>query len=132
VKKNILVVDDHYALRRLFWRFLNSEECRVEMAEGAREALVASKKIDFDLAFIDVELKSAMDGIELAKLLRSQKPDLPIVIMSARFEYEEVAVQQKFDFLLKGVDFDLSRLGSYVQKFTGFNPRAKLKEPNAE
>ena len=102
------------------------------MAEGAREALVASKKIDFDLAFIDVELKSAMDGIELAKLLRSQKPDLPIVIMSARFEYEEVAVQQKFDFLLKGVDFDLSRLGSYVQKFTGFNPRAKLKEPNAE
>ena len=131
--KNILVVDDLYSIRRLFWRFLESRDCHVEMAANAVEAIAAFKKYSFDLAFIDVEPKIGMDGIELAKFLRSQKQDLPIVIMSARFEYEEEVRAENFeDFFLKGIDFDLGKIGSYVQKYTGLNPNAKLEKPNAE
>lgn len=126
-----MVVDDEMSLRRLFWRFISSEDCKVDTAGNAMEALTMCREKKFDLAFVDVELKGGMDGIQLSKILRSQMEGLAIVITSARFENGPQAEAEGFEFFMKGVDFDLNRLGSFVKKHTGLDPYARLKNKDA-
>lgn len=110
----ILVVDDHYATRRLFWRALKTEQCKVETASNVKEAFDAINNNGFDLVFIDVDLDDEIDGIELAKIFRNRRPDLRIVIMSGRLNiYEPKARAKNFnEFLAK--PFSLEEMKALV------------------
>ena len=111
--KHVLVVDDYDAMRKLFWRFLNQEGCQVETAENASQALAAVKEKDFDVAFVDVELKDEINGLQVAEKLRELKPPIRIIIMSSIIEYKGDATSKGFDgFLLK--PFLLEDVRSFV------------------
>lgn len=81
----VLVVDDHYAVRRSLIRLLDQQPSLTVSAAVAS----AERALDFvgrqpvDLAIVDISLPT-MDGLELTRKLRRDHPTLPILILSMR------------------------------------------------
>lgn len=95
-KRRVFVVDDHPIVRRGLVELINTQPDLVVCgeAEDAPTALRAIKEQRPDLALLDVSLKEG-DGLELAKDLRSQLPDLVILMLSMHDEslYTERALR---------------------------------------
>lgn len=80
----VIFVDDEPIIQRSFLR-----QCRdiawielVKTFQTAEEVLSFSEKDSFDIIFIDIGLPK-MNGIELAKRLKKEVPDLLIILASA-------------------------------------------------
>jgi CheY-like chemotaxis protein len=90
----VLLVDDDQTLRDVGEDLLAGLGYQVVQAEGADDALrlVRERPGDFDLLLTDLVMPGK-SGIELAHLLESVAPGLPIVLMTGRLEphLEEVA-----------------------------------------
>ncbi len=86
--KAILFVDDQEVLARLACEILRMQGYRAECAYNATEALSKFEKETFDLLVTDYRMEG-MNGLELARLLRSKAPGLPVIIVSG---YEAVEV----------------------------------------
>lgn len=96
----ILVVEDHGAIREHVSRSLQAAGYRVTEAADADEALrLVGTGLDFDLLLTDVEMPGTMDGIALARHLTSARGDLPVVITSGGVPGD--AVPSQFAFLAK-------------------------------
>lgn len=80
----IYVVEDHPVMRRAYAQLLESEAdldlCGT--AESAEEALEALSDGACDLVLTDLALPG-MSGTELAARLATDRPDLPVVVLSA-------------------------------------------------
>lgn len=83
----ILIVDDHpafrYGLRHLIGKLDDAEVCGE--ADDAPSALKAFRELEPDLVLMDISLPS-MNGIELTKMMRSERRDLPVLILSMHDE----------------------------------------------
>lgn len=79
----ILVVDDNKHTRRLFKAVLESEKYTVFTAENGIDALQLMDKEHIDLVILDVMMPQ-MDGYEFTKLLRENRNNLPILMVSAK------------------------------------------------
>lgn len=79
----VLVVDDHYAVRRSLTRLLDQQPTLTVCAAvaSAERALDLAKRQPVDLAIVDISLPS-MDGLELTRKLRHDYPALRILILS--------------------------------------------------
>ncbi len=87
VRTKVLIVDDHYVMRRGLCELLNQ---RPGLAVGAavtnaQEALEVSRQKSFDLAIVDISL-GEVDGIELTGKLKSENPKLIVLILSMHDE----------------------------------------------
>jgi len=83
VLMRILVVDDDRAVRESLRRSLEFNGYKVELAsDGAQalEAIIASRP---DAMVLDV-MMPRLDGLEVARRLRSTGDDLPILVLTAR------------------------------------------------
>lgn len=85
----ILVAEDtteDYDMIHGYLMSLQIEGCRVEVvrASDGREALSRMKAEDFALVVLDIYLPR-LDGREVLKSIRRQKPFLPIVAVSSRY-----------------------------------------------
>jgi two-component system NarL family response regulator len=81
-KVNILIVDDHEIVRAGLISSLTNDRFRVVAAVGCgNEALAFAKSEVIDLAILDLRLPD-MSGRELASHLRSQQPEIKIIILS--------------------------------------------------
>jgi len=82
--RRILVVDDHDAMRRALSDLIESREgltvCAV--AASAEEAVALFDATSPDLVVADLSLPG-MDGIELTRVLRDRRPDLPVLVVSS-------------------------------------------------
>jgi DNA-binding NtrC family response regulator len=80
--QRILVVDDESSLRTTLLRALNRNNYQVATAQNASEALsLASSGQGFDLALVDLRLPD-MDGLELMDKLKSQSPEIEVIILT--------------------------------------------------
>jgi signal transduction histidine kinase/ActR/RegA family two-component response regulator len=77
----ILVVDDEEAVRELLRDLLESENCRVYLAPGGREALNLFGAQQFDGVFTDVGMPG-MSGWELAHAIRERNETIPIAVIT--------------------------------------------------
>ena len=80
-KVSVLVVDDSADQRMLLRRHFEKAGCVVDIAATAEEAFAAFNARQPELMVIDLVLPG-MDGWELAKVMRSDHPELPIAITS--------------------------------------------------
>ncbi|WP_169086187.1 response regulator transcription factor [Paenibacillus sp. PL91] len=81
----ILVVDDDANIRELVCLFLRNDGfATVEAADG-KEALAVYASMHVDLVVLDIMMPN-MDGWTLCKELRRGKPDLPLLMLTARGE----------------------------------------------
>jgi CheY-like chemotaxis protein len=78
---SILAVDDEDSIRHLLARFFEVMGHRVACAANGIEALGLLAKDRFDLIITDV-LMPEMDGIELIRRIRKERPDAYIMAIS--------------------------------------------------
>lgn len=82
--RRIFLVEDHLVLRRAYAQLL-AREADLELCgviESAETALTALAEADCDLLITDLSLPG-MDGAALAARLQDERPDLPVVVLSA-------------------------------------------------
>lgn len=87
MKRQVLVVDDHPVMR---WGYISliNQESDLEVCGEAGSALEALEKINDcrpDIVIVDISLEG-LNGIELTKHVRSQHPELPVLIVSMHDE----------------------------------------------
>jgi PAS domain S-box-containing protein len=83
----ILVVDDDPGICRSIEEILEAEGCSVETACDGAEGLRRIASAEFDLVLSDVVMPN-VDGYALFKAARAQRPDLPVLMMTA-FHYDK-------------------------------------------
>ncbi len=77
----ILVVDDEKSIRKTFEAFLTKEGLDVISAENVDLALKMMDEDEPDLIITDI-IMPRITGIELLKIMKAKRPDIPIIIMT--------------------------------------------------
>lgn len=81
---HILVVDDDERLRNLLRDYLSGQGFLVTTAQDANDAREMMKRIQFDLAILDVMMPGE-DGLSLGRSMR-ETSDMPMLYLTARGE----------------------------------------------
>jgi DNA-binding response OmpR family regulator len=85
----VLVVEDEASLRRGLCDVLAFRGYTPEAAERGDTGLEAALTNGFDLVLLDVMLPG-LDGFEVCRRLRAERPELPILMLTARGAEEDV------------------------------------------
>jgi DNA-binding NtrC family response regulator len=81
----VLVAEDEMLLRILATDFLEEAGYTVLEARNAEEALaILNARTDVRALFSDIEMPPGASGLELAKAVREQRPEVGIVIASGK------------------------------------------------
>ena len=110
--RDVLLVEDHAAVRDETARLLGDMGCRVtavEDAEGAMDALAGGAPID--LMITDLSLPFGLDGRALAEVARALRPDLKVLFTSG---YGPQGAEEAPDFLPK--PFGRTALAAAIQR----------------
>ncbi|HET8673416.1 MAG TPA: response regulator transcription factor [Thermoleophilaceae bacterium] len=83
----ILVIEDEGRILAFVARALKAEGFAVDIARGGEEGLAVALARPCDLVVLDL-LLPGMDGLEVLRELRARKPDLPVLILSARSDLD--------------------------------------------
>ena len=94
-KKRILIVDDNLSFRKYVTNLLGSEPYLeiVGEAENGLKAMKMAGELHSDLVLMDIRLPGE-NGIQITKKLKSQIPDIKIIILTVfdMPEYREAAL----------------------------------------
>ena len=82
-RRTILVVEDEVLLRMFIADELRSAGYNVLEASNAGEALDLLSGQPVQLLFSDIRMPGTMDGVELARAIRSRYPEIKVVLTSA-------------------------------------------------
>jgi two-component system response regulator HydG len=108
----ILVVDDELSMCQLLETDLRLRGFEPVSRTSADEALQLVKEADFDVLLTDLRMPS-MTGTELCERIAANRPDVPVVVMTA-FGSLETAVAAiragAYDFVTKPIEMDLLAL----------------------
>jgi CheY-like chemotaxis protein len=77
----ILIVDDDSAVQMTIRLLLERAGHSVVVAGDGRKGLAVFEAGDFDLVFLDIFMPG-MDGLEIMRLVRQQRPLTPIIVIS--------------------------------------------------
>jgi len=106
--KTVLIVDDEPNYLIVLSELLKEEGFEVFTALRGEEALKTARETDLDLLITDM-MMPGMDGITLLKTIKSSKPDLPVIMVTAYGEVDKaVAAMQAgaFNYLTKPFNND--------------------------
>ena len=86
-KRRVLIVDDHPVFRHGITALINAESDLVVCGEASSSpsALEAMRALQPDVALLDISLPGT-NGIELIKLMKAEKPNLPLLMLSMHDE----------------------------------------------
>lgn len=81
----VLVVEDDWLIREMLADVLEDAGFVTVLSASAREALQQLRQDGhFDLVVTDVEMPGLMDGIDLARVVAAQRPEIGVLIVSGR------------------------------------------------
>ncbi|MEJ2035336.1 MAG: sigma-54 dependent transcriptional regulator [Maritimibacter sp.] len=107
---DILIVDDERDIRELISDILEDEGYTTRLAGNSSDAVAEVKRELPGLMILDIWLKdSAMDGIDILKLVKREHPEVPVVIISGHgnIEIAVAAIKQgAYDFIEKPFNID--------------------------
>ncbi len=120
----LLVVEDEALLRHHLHTRLTEAGHVVDAAADAEEALFRVKEFNHDLAIVDLGLPG-MDGMELIRELRSQGHTFPVLILTARGNWQhkvEGLAAGADDYVVKPFQFEEleARLNALLRRSSGF------------
>ena len=82
-RTNVLMVEDEISISRLIAEVLSESGFAVHAVAAGEDALrYIEFGADVDVLFTDINLLGPMDGAMLAREVRAQRPELPIVYCS--------------------------------------------------
>jgi two-component system response regulator PilR (NtrC family) len=104
----ILIVDDELSMREFLKILLEKDGHIVEVAADASSALKVAANNDFDLVISDIRMPG-MTGLEMLAELKRDKPDLPVIMITAFASPEDAVNAMKngaFDYITKPFKVD--------------------------
>lgn len=108
LKANVLLVDDEEQFLKVFSQRLEGKGLKVDTSTTGEEALKKVKGKDFDAIILDLVMPG-MSGIETLKRIRSENPDLQIILLTGHATVEkgvEAIKTGAVDFLEKPADLN--------------------------
>src|SRR3972149_4415541 len=131
---DILIVDDEADIRDLVAGILADEGYAARVAKDADEALAAGAARRPQLILLDIWLEgSRLDGLALLDVIKSQHPDVPVVMISGHGTIETAVAAIKrgaYDFIEK--PFNADRLvGGAGRGLARFRVRREGHAPSA-
>lgn len=84
----LLLVEDEPQLRNNLQRYLSKIDYSVDAAENGKEGLFLGFEHPYDVAIIDIGLPE-INGIELIRQLREKDVSFPILILTARSNWQD-------------------------------------------
>jgi CheY-like chemotaxis protein len=115
--KRILIAEDVEINFLLLVEALRPTQTKIFRAENGRDAVDYCKSNDYELVLMDINMP-IMDGIEATKLIKSFKPDLPVVAQTAIGSDEDIEKIMNAgcdDYISKPID--LKKFLSIVRKY---------------
>ncbi|MEW5742983.1 MAG: PAS domain S-box protein [Myxococcota bacterium] len=102
-RRRVLLVEDSEDVRRAVGRVLQGLACEVREAGNAAEALALwAKERDWvDVLLTDVVMPGALSGVQLARRLRVDRPDLFVIIASGYSGEHTQDLESDFHFIAK-------------------------------
>ncbi len=88
-----MIVDDEPDMCWALKNILKKSGCNCEKALSGREAMRLLKSQKFHLAFLDVKLPD-IEGLELARRIKSVDPDVRIIMISGFCYMDDPAIQK--------------------------------------
>jgi chemotaxis protein histidine kinase CheA len=124
-RPRILVVDDSAGVRQLLSATLNGAGFDVEVAAGAREAMLAMSDDGFEAMVIDYSMPRS-NGVELVRTMRASDVRVPIVMVSgvATQEEKRAAWEVGVDAYLDKFDLRQGVLTSTLRRLIGMEEDA--------
>ena len=104
----ILIVDDDRGIRSTLKDILKFEKYEVEEAVDGLDCLVRIKQQKFDVVILDIKMPK-MDGMDVLEKIQTQRPDLPVVMISGHGNIDTAVESVKkgaFDFIQKPPDLN--------------------------
>lgn len=80
--RRLLIVEDEPMVAGLLKESLSSEGFAIEVAHSAARATAIAKKIDPDVAIVDINLGRGTNGVDLAYILSQQHPGIAILLLT--------------------------------------------------
>lgn len=130
-KYPILIVEDDKAHVDSLYELISEQMIyKISIANTVDEALSFFCKEKYVIVFVDLNLNGSItDGINLITKLRSQDPDVFIIVITAHSEYifNKKIVDSVDDFIRKPLDIDFFSSKLFLWS-TKYNRRKELKE----
>ena len=105
---NIWIIDDDRSIRWVLEKALKHEGMVVQSFESADKALAMLERDEPDALITDIRMPG-MSGLELLKAINEQRPQLPVIIMTAHSDLESAVSAYQggaFEYLPKPFDVD--------------------------
>ncbi|WP_449244328.1 response regulator [Desulfobacca acetoxidans] len=104
----VLLVDDEEDFRETLQKRLRNRNIQVEEAENGNRALEILQTQDFDVVILDVKMPG-LDGIETLKIIKAQKPDVEVIMLTGHASVESGIQGMQlgaFDYVMKPAPLD--------------------------
>jgi two-component system response regulator AtoC len=104
----ILIVDDDLAFCQTLERGLSRRGFEVACQQGGEQALMWLGEHEVDVVLTDLRMRG-MDGLALCERVATNRPDVPVVVISAFGTYETAVAAMRakaYDFVSKPVEID--------------------------
>jgi len=101
MSRSVLIIDDEASIRTSLEGALKDEGYRVRAAPSGRDGIEILRQDPIDVVILDIWMPD-MDGLETLKLIKSEWPDLPVIMMSGHGTIDTAVRATKlgaFDFL---------------------------------
>jgi len=82
------VVEDDVALASFLRKGLEAEQYAVDAANDGEQGCSMAIGVEYDLVILDLNLPG-LDGLSLLKSLRQRKPNLPVIVLTARTRVDD-------------------------------------------
>lgn len=79
----ILIAEDDTALAGFVRKGLEAEHYAVDVSSDGEQSRALATELDYDLLILDLNLPR-LDGVNILRRVRAEKPNLPIVVLTAR------------------------------------------------
>jgi two-component system response regulator AtoC len=104
----LLIVDDDLPFCQTIERGLARRGFEISCQQGGEQALMWIAEHDVDVVLTDLRMRG-MDGLALCERVAANRPDVPVVVITAFGNYETAVAAMRagaYDFVSKPVDLD--------------------------
>ena len=126
----ILIAEDDLKIRQLFSHVLSKQGYNVKGVDNGKEALDALALEYYDLIISDV-MMPVMDGYELVRSLRDAGNTIPVLMITAKAEFDDM--RQGFlsgtdDYMVKPINVNemVMRVGALLRRAQMMNERRQV------
>jgi PAS domain S-box-containing protein len=109
----VLLVDDNPEVATVSTNMLEQLGYTVRRVDSAEAALREIERDGIDLVFSDIVMPGKMDGLGLARHLKTMRPQLPILLATG---YSDAAVNVRGDFAILRKPYEIHQLSQAIAK----------------